>query len=114
MHKSIFKKLHLICMPRLVLAAAVATISGEGFAADQKTGEIFARDNCSRCDSITKTGHSPYAKAPTFRFIAHQYKPEYLQEALAEGIVTGHNIMPEFVLSTRQIDDLIAYIQTLK
>jgi cytochrome c len=83
-------------------------------AISQRAGEIFATDNCAQCHAIGKLGFSPYAKAPPFRVVANKYKLEYLQEALAEGILTGHNTMPEFILSPRQIDDLLAYLQTLK
>ncbi len=85
-----------------------------GSAADQIAGEEFAAQNCSRCHATGATDASPYAKAPPFRVIARKYKLEYLQEALAEGIVTGHNPMPEFILTPVQIDDLLAYFETLK
>jgi mono/diheme cytochrome c family protein len=37
-----------------------------------------------------------------------------LEEALAEGIVTGHNEMPEFSFEPEQIASIVAYLQTLK
>lgn len=100
------------------LAAIVAGLllinSSLVYAADQSLGHVFATDNCARCHAIGQTGNSPYAKAPPFRAVARKYPLEDLSEALAEGIVTGHNTMPEFTLSTRQIDDLLAYLDTLK
>jgi hypothetical protein len=36
-----------------------------------------------------------------------------LEEAFAEGIVTGHPSMPEFVLDPGQVADLIAHLKTL-
>jgi mono/diheme cytochrome c family protein len=39
---------------------------------------------------------------------------ELLQEALAEGIVTGHPSMPQFQLDPGQVQDVIAYLKTLE
>ena len=38
------------------------------------------------------------------------YKASMLEEALAEGIVTGHAGMPEFVFSTEEVADMVAYL----
>ena len=43
-----------------------------------------------------------------------RYPVENLEEALAEGIVTGHPTMPEFRLDPDQIENLIAYLKTLE
>jgi mono/diheme cytochrome c family protein len=48
--------------------------------------------------------------------LPNKYDVEGLAEALAEGIVvgnTGARQMPMFVLSTDEIDDLIAYLKSL-
>jgi mono/diheme cytochrome c family protein len=37
-----------------------------------------------------------------------------LEEALAEGINTGHADMPAFELSPNQIHDLLSYLKTLE
>ena len=42
------------------------------------------------------TASRPNDKAPPFRDVVKKYDPDALEEALAEGIVTGHNNMPEF------------------
>jgi hypothetical protein len=36
-----------------------------------------------------------------------------LQEALAEGVVTAHPAMPEFMFEPDEIGDLIAYLDAL-
>lgn len=98
----------------MVAGLQLINFASLGLAADQSAGNIFATNNCARCHATGKTGNSPYPKAPPFRIIARKYVLEDLSEALAEGIFTGHNTMPEFTLSTRQIDDLLAYLNTLK
>jgi mono/diheme cytochrome c family protein len=105
--------------PRYIIAwfatmIPLAITAGPAPAADARAGERFATENCGRCHAIGTVGASPLAKAPPFRIIARRYKLQDLEESLAEGIVTGHNAMPEFTLSPRQIDDLVAHLRRLK
>ena len=37
-----------------------------------------------------------------------------LEEALAEGIVTGHEQMPQFAFEPEQVTAIVAYLDTLK
>jgi hypothetical protein len=37
-----------------------------------------------------------------------------LEEALAEGIVTGHPTMPEFRFDSDQVGDFMAFLKTLE
>jgi mono/diheme cytochrome c family protein len=94
----------------LVLAAASSVAHADDIAAGKKLLE----DNCSRCHAIGVTGDSPLAKAPPFREVVTRYPPESLGEALVEGIVTGHNEMPEFVFEADQAVEIIAYLDSLK
>jgi mono/diheme cytochrome c family protein len=77
-------------------------------------GLVFARTNCSRCHSVDKVSPSPLPIAPPFRTLHLRYPVETLQEALAEGIVTGHPTMPEFRLDPGQIGDLISFMKSLE
>jgi mono/diheme cytochrome c family protein len=43
-----------------------------------------------------------------------RYPVESLQEALAEGIMTGHPTMPEFRLDPDQVSAVISYLKTLE
>ena len=42
------------------------------------------------------------------------YPIEDLAEAFAEGIDTAHPAMPEFVMSSRENADLIAYMKSIQ
>jgi mono/diheme cytochrome c family protein len=77
-------------------------------------GLAFVRNNCAGCHAIDKVSLSPLAIAPPFRELHKRYPVESLQEALAEGIQTGHQNMPEFRLEPDQIGDVIAYLKTLE
>jgi mono/diheme cytochrome c family protein len=52
--------------------------------------------------------------APPFRTLSEAYPVESLSEAFAEGILVGHPDMPEFRLEPAQINDLLAYIQSIQ
>lgn len=83
-------------------------------AGDARRGGEIAADQCGRCHALGRAGTSPVEKAPPFRTIARRWPPEQLQEAFAEGIVTGHTAMPEFEFEPVEIDDLIAYLRRLR
>ena len=76
-------------------------------------GYTFALANCARCHAIGKVGESPLRIAPPFRTLHDRFPIDDLEEAFAEGIVTGHPTMPEFRLDGAQIDDLLAYLKAL-
>lgn len=94
--------LALLCLP----AAAQSPAAQRGF--------TFARLHCAKCHAIDKVSPSPLKAAPPFRDLHRRYPVESLEEALAEGIVTGHPSMPEFRLDPGQISDLIAFLKTLE
>jgi mono/diheme cytochrome c family protein len=77
-------------------------------------GKQLVRTNCARCHAIGKSGQSPLAIAPPFRSLHERYPVETLQEALAEGIVTGHPDMPEFRFAADEVGDIIAFLKTLE
>ncbi len=77
-------------------------------------GHKLAQDKCASCHSINKQGDSPNRAAPPFRSFANKWPLESLEEALAEGIVTGHEEMPEFVLTPPQIDAFLEFLRTLQ
>ena len=56
---------------------------------------------------------SHHEEAPPFRVVVTRYPPEDLAEALAEGIVSGHPDMPEFVFQPDEIEAILAYLGTL-
>lgn len=73
-------------------------------------GEKIAQEKCARCHAVGRSGASPDPKAPPFRTVGKLYPPEHLAEALAEGIVTGANDMPQFKFDPRDVDAIIDYL----
>lgn len=77
-------------------------------------GFDLLQSNCARCHAIDADSPSPNEKAPPFRNVVRKYDPDALEEALAEGIITGHNAMPEFAFEPDDVTAIIAYLNTLK
>ncbi|MDN4986703.1 cytochrome c [Bradyrhizobium arachidis] len=80
----------------------------------EQRGKAYARVNCARCHAIDRHSASPLKIAPPFRTLDQRYPIDSLEEALAEGIYTGHADMPAFELEPDQIHDLLSYLKTLK
>ena len=74
----------------------------------------MAANKCGSCHAVGPTGDSAMAAAPPLRDIANLYPPTQLQEAFGEGVMTGPPAMPQFELRPSEINDLIAYLETLR
>src|ERR1700756_300647 len=83
-------------------------------AVNPQQGKRLALIYCAKCHSIDKVSSSPLKIAPPFRTLHERYPVEELQEALAEGIVTGHPTMPQFSFDADQVGDFIAFLKTLE
>lgn len=81
---------------------------------DPAHGEELLRRNCASCHAVGRTGDSPHKFAPTFRTLGQRYPIESLEEALGEGIVSGHPDMPEFKFDADDVGDIIAYLKSIQ
>ena len=98
------------CAHETMTAQAAPThVSG-----DVTEGRRIAEVYCARCHAIGAEGESTHPLSPPFRTLSRAYPVNALQEAFAEGILVGHPDMPEFQLEPAQIDDLLAYIQSIQ
>jgi mono/diheme cytochrome c family protein len=77
-------------------------------------GGVLVSGSCAGCHATGRTGASPMAAATPFREIVRRYPLDQLEEGFAEGLVTAHPAMPSFVFRASEIDDLIAYLETVK
>ena len=79
-------------------------------------GQAIVKANCSRCHAIGPTGESPNPKSPPFRTLSKKYPVRNLEEALAEGIIVGHESeqMPPFEFSPSQVEAIIAYLSSVQ
>jgi len=80
---------------------------------DPAKGRDLAFTMCGQCHAIGADDTSTAPEAPAFRDLQKLYPVESLEEALGEGIVTGHPDMPEVALEPDMINNFIAYLKTL-
>lgn len=102
-----------------LLGLALLTAGGPVTAAAQSSGELsrgldLARKHCAACHAVTRRGASPHRDAPAFRTLGNRYPVDTLQEALAEGLMTGHPDMPEFRFGPRDVAAFIAYLNSIQ
>jgi mono/diheme cytochrome c family protein len=90
-----------------------AAAKGEDDGNTVAKGRAIVKTNCARCHAIGKGDTSLHPEAPPFRMVVTRYAPDNLAEALAEGIVSGHPDMPEFVFQPAEIEAIVAYLNTL-
>jgi mono/diheme cytochrome c family protein len=77
-------------------------------------GEALVRRHCGGCHAVGTTGSSRLAGAPEFRELHKRYEPQALEEALAEGILTGHPAMPEFRFPPEDVRAVIRYLDAIQ
>ena len=96
----------------LILGIAVLLVTaGDLWAADADAGRRLARQWCVECHVVEPTQESASDAAPPFESIA--LDPSKTPEGLRTWLADPHPPMPNLQLSTGEIDDILAYIQTL-
>jgi cytochrome c len=108
--------LRYLDLMRMICALIVLAVLTPLAAADPVVTRGFEllKANCSSCHAIGMDGDSPHREAPPFRVVMKSYAADSLSEALAEGLVTGHPDMPEFVFPPDDVGAIVSYLQTLE
>jgi mono/diheme cytochrome c family protein len=83
-------------------------------AQDVEHGQDLLTKNCGSCHAVGPEGESPNKQAVPFREIGRRYPVEALEEALGEGIMSGHPDMPEFTFDADEVGDIIAYLKSIQ
>ena len=95
------------------LACTIALIPSFAAAQDAQQGREIALRWCSSCHVVERSATvAPADGVPTFPAIAA--KPGLSTDQLRAAMNPQHSRMPDFALSRRQQDDLIAYIYSLR
>ena len=97
------------------LALLGSMLSSAALADDKvlRRGERIVETYCARCHATGRRDASPLPHAPALRMLSRRYPLHYLAEALAEGIVTGHDEMPEFTFEPDDIEAVLAYMRSI-
>jgi cytochrome c len=98
----------------MTVISCIATLPASADEQSVRRGKAIAVTKCSYCHSIERAGRSPRAAAPPFRTLHTMYPVETLEDALAEGMSTGHPRMPEFRLEPGQVGDFISFLKSLE
>jgi mono/diheme cytochrome c family protein len=87
------------------------TAESEAFA---QKGKALAEKNCSWCHAVGSEGDSPNPKAPQFRNLQSRHPLLTLRAPLSRGVAAPHDQMPGFKLTNSEIDEIVAYINSLR
>ena len=94
------------------LVAITAPIAAQELGS-AKRGEAMAKAVCAECHAVEKgAGGSRNGNAPRFQTLATTRGMTPM--ALMVALRTSHKEMPNLVLKNSEVDDIIAYIETLK
>lgn len=97
----------------ILLCVLIAPIAASAAPATLEAGRKALDTRCHRCHAIGLDDTSTHPEAPPFREVVHRYTPENIAESLAEGIVSGHPDMPEFIMDPDEIDAVVVYLNSL-
>jgi mono/diheme cytochrome c family protein len=103
---------------RLSILGLCVVFSGSAACAQDgaslRRGEALLAKECSPCHATARTGESRHPQAPLFRTLAKRYPIESLEEALGEGIISGHPDMPEFKFDGDDVGAIVAYLKSIQ
>lgn len=92
-----------------VIALGQAAVAQSG-----KHGEELLVKNCASCHAVGRNGESSNKLAPPFRTLGQRYPIESLEEALGEGIMSGHPDMPEFKFDAKDVGAIVIYLKSIQ
>lgn len=81
---------------------------------DLAKGAALLHKNCGSCHATGRTDVSRDKDAPPFRTLGKRYPIDSLEEALAEGMLSGHPDMPEFSFDADEVGAIIAYLKSIQ
>jgi len=97
-----------------IVALTFALTMASPAAAEPDRGEVLLRRHCGGCHAVGRAGESPKPPAPPLRELHKRYAPAALGEALAEGLLTGHPLMPEFRFEPDDVRAIIRYLDSIQ
>lgn len=103
----------LIAVFAVLAGAALAEPRG-GLTAQQRRGEALLTKFCAECHAVGRNDASRQPEAVPFRNLGQRYRIEALEEALAEGLISGHPEMPETPFEAADVGDIIAYLNAIQ
>ena len=109
------KQFFLVCVTLFLVACKEQPLVGPSASTSQSRGQAFAQATCSACHAIGRgSAASPNSKSPEFTAIVNQQG--LTAETLSLWLRGAHNYPSEmdFQLDPSKVDDLVAYMLTLR
>ena len=101
-----------IAIALLLLLLATHWVKAQTIPGNPLAGEQLARLQCAECHLMPGGQRATAAGIPTFQAIGNN--PRVTALSLNAFLQTPHDRMPNIMLTRREIDDLVAYILSLK
>jgi cytochrome c len=108
-------------MTRLVSAGVlVMLVAGSAARAQDEShdpivrGRELAKEFCSGCHAIDRTGKSPNEQAPPFRQIGQSVDLDEFIRRLQSGLLSGHPEMPEFKFNAADARAMRDYLRSVQ
>ena len=103
-------------VPPLTKIAIAALLAMPCVAQAQETGNVeaghaYAKKVCAECHAVER-GENDYLNPPSFQIVANS--PGITERALAVWLRNPHPNMPNCILPQADMEDVIAYIMSLK
>jgi mono/diheme cytochrome c family protein len=112
------KALQFVCLVALATVASGCQLPPSNrppaSAPPAAAGLALAQASCGGCHAVGRYGASPNASAPPFAGVVNQ--PGLTAETLSSWLRDAHNYPEEmeFYLEGREVDELVAYMITLR
>ncbi|WP_244470512.1 c-type cytochrome [Microvirga vignae] len=103
---------HSTTLPLSAIALLMLLAGSRGSGVER--GRVLLEANCAGCHAVGRADASPMPAAPPLRDLHQRYPVESLEEALAEGLTTGHPGKPVLRFEVREIEDMIEYLKSLE
>jgi mono/diheme cytochrome c family protein len=100
-------------LTKFALAALLATpcVAQTRETGNVEAGHAYAKKVCAECHAVER-GENDYLNPPSFQMVADS--PGITERALAVWLRNPHPNMPNFILPQADMENVIAYIMSLK
>jgi len=94
-----------------LLSPAVTPAGAQGFG-DPASGRAIASVECVQCHRISERDNDPDRTPPDFGAVANM--PTFTELAMRVFLQTPHGQMPRLQFTRTELDDIIAYLASLR
>jgi len=114
-----FQRLSPLGFAVVGLLAGCSTLNGESvpLRADPfsiERGREIAQFHCASCHQIQPSGASPSLMAPPFHSVYISYSRLAFKKAVEDASGDRGHFMPGYDLNRAQVDDLVAYLESVR